>query len=175
MNKWEVERFVLKGRQFTVFHAYDDTSDAPWECCDGHGPVSDWRSKDSKAPGEMVLCEDHRKVRFYDFAAAVRLARKDGWDTPPYKTGKPGERAARSAMADYILLRGWCQGEWHYIGVIVECDGKHASLWGIESCANAYLKETARELAGDLLREFKADKVKAAETARRALLERAFL
>ena len=30
----------------------------PWKQEDGHGPVSDWRPKDSKAPGEWSLIED---------------------------------------------------------------------------------------------------------------------
>lgn len=167
MDKWEIERFTLHGREFIVYHSPDDTGDTPWGREDGHGPVSDWRPKDSKRPGGMVLNEDRGFCRFYDFAAAVKLARKEGWDTEPYKQGTPGERAHRAAMADYQRLRDWCHDGWCYIGVIVYCGREHTSLWGIESDCDDYLAEVARDLAGELAHDMdKAD--------RTALLARAF-
>jgi len=168
MDKYPLCTIELNGRTFQAFTAPDDSGDAPWECNEGHGPVSDWRKRDSKRAGELVLCEDRRYCRFYDFAAAVKLARKDGWDTPPYKQGTPGERAERAAMADFKFLRGYCRGDWYYVGVIVECDGECESLWGIESTADEYLKETAHELAHELARHMD-------NTARRAQVARAFL
>jgi len=59
-----------------------------------------WENR-PKRPGELILASDGRVDRFYDFQAAVKLARRDRWDSPPYKTGKPGERAARAARADF--------------------------------------------------------------------------
>ena len=166
---YEFDRFTLHGRTFTAFTVYDDTGDMPWEREDGHGPVSKWRPKDSKAPGEMVLCEDRGQARFYDFAAAVKLARKDGWDTKPYGTRKPGERAHAAAMADFERLRRFCAGDWGYIGVIVEdARGRQASLWGIESDSHDYHKEVARELADEMI-------VQAREERRRAELKHCLL
>ena len=168
MDKYPFCTIELQGRTFQAFTAPDDSGDAPWDSCDGHGPVSDWRRRESKRAGELVLCEDRGSCRFYDFAAAVKLARKDGWDTPPYKQGTPGERAERAATADFKFLREYCRGDWYYVGVIVECDGERDSLWGIESCAGEYLKETAHELAQELARQMD-------DTALRAQVARAFL
>lgn len=61
----------------------DDDSSAPWERDDGHGPVSDWRPDHSKRPGERELAHDHGSSRFYDFAEAVKLAKRDGWGFLP--------------------------------------------------------------------------------------------
>jgi hypothetical protein len=57
----------------------DEDMGAPWKEHDGHGPVSDWRPAASKRAGERVLCEDRGQACFYDFAEAVRIARRDGW------------------------------------------------------------------------------------------------
>ena len=74
--------FTHNGRKYTVALEPDDCHGAPWEEEDGHGPVTDWETRD-KRPGEMLLNEDGRAKRFYDFAAACRLARRDGWGFLP--------------------------------------------------------------------------------------------
>ncbi len=61
---------------------HDDATGAPWEEHDGHGPVSDWTRRD-KLPGELLLCDDGRQKRFYDFAEACKIARRDGWGWLP--------------------------------------------------------------------------------------------
>jgi hypothetical protein len=162
-DEWEVERFTHKGRQFVVSHCYDDTCDTPWEREDGHGPVRHVQHREEKRPGERVLYAKERGyLLLYDFAAAVKLARKDGWDTPPYKQGKPGERAARAAKADYERLRRFCNNDWAYVGVIVRAPGlQDASLWGIESDSPDYHKEVARELADEMLAEAREQRRKA--------------
>jgi len=66
------------GYRFRVNIEDDDTFDAPWERDDGHGPVSDWTSRD-KLPGERVLNTDHGRKRYYDVAEATRIAKRDGW------------------------------------------------------------------------------------------------
>ena len=143
------------GLTFRVTHEQDTDHGAPWEACDGHGPVSEWTSRD-KLPGELVLNSDGRQCRYYDYAEACRIARRDGWDAPPYKTGTARQRAARAARADFEYLRAWCSDEWTYMGVIVELlddDGEavdSASLWGIESDAGEYLDEVAAELVDEL-------------------------
>lgn len=63
---------------------YHDGSDAPWERDDGHGPVSDWTTRD-KAPGELELHSVSRSKLYYDFAEACRIARRDGWGAPMYR------------------------------------------------------------------------------------------
>lgn len=63
----------------------DDDHGAPWDECDGHGPVSDWTSRD-KLPGEIVLNDDRASKRFYDMQEACRIARRDQWGSlHPYK------------------------------------------------------------------------------------------
>lgn len=74
--------FEVNGETFTAKIEADDTGDLPWENFDGHGPVSEWTTRD-KEPGELVLATDGRSRRFYDFAAACRMARRDGWGTLP--------------------------------------------------------------------------------------------
>jgi len=156
MHKDEIARFKLRGFQFIAYISPDEDADAPWDSSDGHGPVTKWENR-PKRPGELILASDGRVDRFYDFQAAVKLARRDRWDSPPYKTGKPGERAARAARADFEFLRGWCNDQWSYVGVIVERVTEtgtvrdRTSLWGIESNATDYLQETARDLAQELV------------------------
>ena len=141
---------------FRIEWVYDSDSDAPWVREDGHGPVSDWTS-DPKAPGQMVLCTDRRMRRYYDFAEAVNLARRDGWDTKPYGTRKPGERAHAAAMADYNYLRQWCNQQWQYCGIVVtlldadgEPDSVSESLWSIEDGLPA-MSEYHEEVIGELI------------------------
>jgi hypothetical protein len=120
----------------------------------------------------MVLYSQERGyLLLYDYAATVKLARKDEWGPShakgcPYRyvdgklrgckcdvrTLKPGERAARAARQDYERLRAWCRQDWGYIGVIVRDvkTGEHASLWGIESDGD-YWREVAVELADEVL------------------------
>jgi len=154
------DTFERAGRKFRVRMPYDDDATAPWKREDGHGVVSEWTSR-AKRPGEMVLCSDRRRVkRYYDFAAAVKTARKDGWDAEPYSDAETaGQRAHKAAMADFRYLRGWANDEWHYVGVIVELlddegdtiEGEDASLWGVEGYARAYLGKVAAELADEVL------------------------
>ena len=105
-----------------TLHA-DDCADAPWDQADGHGPVSDWRGYGynqypTKAPGERVLIRDGRRARFYDFAEAVKLARRDGWGTAGDAGLTPGAKAARAAEADFKFLQSWCNDDqWFYVGV----------------------------------------------------------
>lgn len=68
----------------------DDDMGAPWENEDGHGPVSRWTSR-PKRPGERVLNVDRGSYRYYDFAEAVKIAKRDGWGPGiPLRTTSPG-------------------------------------------------------------------------------------
>lgn len=141
--------------QFRVEWVYDSDHGAPWEEEDGHGEVSDWTTRD-KRPGEMVLSSIRRMKRFYNFAGAVKLARRNRWNTAPYSWPSNGAQAHAAAMADYEHLRAWCNDEWHYCGIVVtlldadgEPDSVDASLWGIESECGDYHEE----VIGDLITE----------------------
>lgn len=140
----------------------DDATGAPWEENDGHGDVSEWTTR-AKRPGELVLCSDRGKRRFYDFAGLVAKALAEGWDAIPYNDGQEtkGQQAAKAARADFERLRAWCNDEWHWCGVKVSVSrkGTHlgsASLWGLESDAGDYLTETANDLAEEALDAAKA-------------------
>lgn len=132
----------------------DDDTGAPWENCDGHGSVSGWTTRDKRA-GERVLCSDGSSKRFYDYAEAIKEAKRDGWDAPPYKTGTKGEQAARAVEHDFAFLQGWATDKWEYLGVIVtlfDADGEELgeeSCWGIESCENPGHGYYWQEVAAD--------------------------
>lgn len=165
----------LHGLTFRVTTEQDTDRGAPWEECDGHGPVSDWTSRD-KLPGELVLNSDGRQRRYYDFAEACRIARRDGWDAPPYGTGTARQRAARAARADFEHLRAWCSDEWAYMGVIVDLLDDEGdvidsdSLWGIDG-DDVYLDEVARDMAEGLAATA-ADKIRAKAASLQALADR---
>jgi len=89
--------FEHAGLTFRAKIERDDDMGAPWDEHDGRGPVSDWTTRD-KLPGELVLSEDRRgrSKRFYDFAEACRIARKEGWGFLPgplVLTADPGDHA----------------------------------------------------------------------------------
>lgn len=136
----------------------------PWKEHDGHGPVSDWTRR-SKLPGERVLCDDRGFRRYYDWQEAVKIARRDGWDAPPFGVGTAGERAVRAAESDFQHLRGWCNDTWHWVGVVlsvskagIELDGYAASLWGIDAGEDGgeYLTDVANELLDEAVKVGKA-------------------
>lgn len=145
---------VADGLTIRVSVEPDENMGAPWEEHDGHGIVSEWTTRE-KAPGEMVLCTDHGSRRFYDFAATVKIARKERWGA---EGATAGERAHLAALADFNRLRAWCNDQWCWVGVMVEIDEGYGddarpmrdSLWGIESDGD-YWRHVAAELANDLL------------------------
>lgn len=140
----------VDGLSFAVSMEGDDYMSPPWEECDGHGPVSEW-TRYGKAPGELVLVEDHGCKRYYDYQEACRIARRDGWGN---FQGTPRQRAALAARADYERLRAWCQDEWSYVVLTVELlddDGDKTgiteSLGGVESDGwNEYAVELALQI-----------------------------
>jgi len=158
---------TAKGNKFKIELSYDAMSSTPWEWCDGHGEVSEWTSRD-KRPGEVVLCIDGRSKRFYDMQGAVKIARRDGWDTAPYNTGTKGEQARRVAQADYEYLKAWCDNNWWYAvlhAVMLDSDGElngYAEyLGGVEDGYDkkfkGYVMECAQELARDIETRYLAD------------------
>lgn len=146
--------FEYKGHTITIDIHYDEYNGAPWEEHDGHGSVSEWRRHDAgmersdKAPGELVLVQDGRSARFYDFAGAMQIAKRDGWGIDEKrkaelarKLGRPptaGEIRHAAVMQDFEYLRGWANNEWHWLGytsTITSPDGEiidSDSCWGYD-------------------------------------------
>lgn len=158
------------GLTFAVRLKFDDMLGPPWKEHDGHGPVSSWRSGRDKRPGERVLWEDRGQYIFYDMRAAVEIAKRDGWGLPDDALGRltkalgraptPGEIAAAAVEADYTYLRRWCAEDWYWCAVTVtllDTDGGDTpysrAVSGIESDTNAYLLDTARDLAAEIAAE----------------------
>jgi hypothetical protein len=151
----DTEEFTHRGFTFVANIYYAEDFGPPWKEHDGHGPVSDW-TKRPKGPGEMILHQDCGSYHYYNFAEAVKIAKREGWDAPPYG-GTKEERAHRAAMADYQYLRRWCNDDWQWVGISVVLHGEqdqfaHA-VWGIESDAAECLKEVRVTLADDLLHD----------------------
>ena len=164
---YETFEFQHNGCKFVASLYYDCDAGPPWEECDGHGPVRyEKRNRQVTRAGERVIHEDRHGTYLYDWAAATKTARREGWDSPPYKVGTRGEQAARAVEADFQYLRGWLRDDWCYCGVAVQAlddngdpVGKkydHA-VWRIESNSHDYWQEVARELADEILAGFTAE------------------
>lgn len=147
----------------------DDLDHAePWKNSEGHGVVSEWTGRDKK-PGEWVLKESRGDKRYYDMAATIKLAKRDGWGLNPEAKAVLAKRLGReptkgeiveaAVKDDFEYLRGWCNDEWRYVGVIVtllDDDGDKTeidnSLWGVEDYDVEHLEEVAQELAEEIAR-----------------------
>lgn len=181
------DEFERSGHTFRVAIHRDSDHGAPWDEEDGHGPVSDWRRPGytghaPKAPGERELCNDRDSARFYDFAEAIKIAKRDGWGMSDIARTQFVERNGREPTAgevavwaveqDFDCLRRWCNDDWHYIGIVVERigadgepTGERESLWGIASDDDAYITEVAHDLADEIIAGFEHDAAAAAEAS----------
>ena len=152
--------FTHNGNQYRMTIEQDEfTTGAPWGEDAGHGPVRSvrrhtWMVRTSKSPGERILHNDGRTLWLYDWQAACKLARKDGWNAAPYDAPN---RIERAVQADFDRMRGFLSGDWTWCGVVVqqlddegEPVGDTDALWSIESDAGDYLMEVAHELADQL-------------------------
>jgi hypothetical protein len=126
----------------------DDDARAPWKEADGHGPVSEWTTRD-KLPGEWILNRDRTSHRFYDARQAQVIALKDNWGISPEETARLteslGRKATRKEVAaaavefDFQYHYGWCHDEWRWMGysITITTPDRHVtkdgSLWGISS------------------------------------------
>ena len=147
----------IKGRTYRVTIEPDTDADYPWNNSEGYGPVR--RSMypagqygHDKRPGERPLNNPGRNEYqfYYDWKEASKLARKDGWNVEPYDAP---HRVQRAVQADFDCLRRYLNGDWYYVGVIVEDeDGETESLWGVES-SNGDPEEIAKELAQELYKK----------------------
>lgn len=147
--EWTQDGFTV-----TAKIEYDSDTGAPWEEHDGYGDVTGWERR-AKLPGEMILSENRRSRRFYDFQGACKIARRDGWGMAKTRQG-----AAQAAMRDFRALKAWCDDEWFWCGVVVTVSRNGIelateSLWGIEcnypDSDNSHLGDVARELATEAI------------------------
>lgn len=121
---YDNETFEHNGHRFRVHFDYDDWSSAPWEDYDGHGPVRKENQPhrngySTKRPGERPLNRaDRNEYQFYyDWQEAMRIAKRDGWNTAPYDAPN---KALRAVQADFDYLSAWCNNEWQYVIVTVD-------------------------------------------------------
>ena len=151
---------------FTVTARIEHDSDTgpPWKEHDGHGVVSEWRPKNSKRPSERILNEDRGSCRFYDWAASIEIAKRDGWGAPPYGEGTKGEQAERAVQRDFESMKAWGNDEWQWCCIVlsvskygIEVEEYAACLCGIEmnhpgnENGNDYLTDVANELLDEAI------------------------
>lgn len=136
------------------------------------GLAYDWQGTMKKARAEGWGLGAEARAALIERNAnrdALAAARREQEATPPH--GRPsahiraaelvpqftreptrGEIVAESVRLDFERLRAWANGEWHYVGVIVELldtegngTGEDESLWAIESdCADYHADSRAR-------------------------------
>lgn len=166
------DTFTHAGHTFIVSIEDDNDHGAPWKESDSHGPVTEWISRDKK-PGERVLHADRNSKRFYDFAEATRIAKRDGWglgdearEALTIKLGRaptPSEVIAQAVENDFEHLRGWANDKWHYVGVCVRHESQDHedrysyACWGIESDCDEYIAIIAHENAAECLRAIQSE------------------
>ena len=182
---------TVQGVTFQVSTEHDGDAGSPWDRECGHGPVRRLMYAElKKRPGERALSVSARGYSLlYDFAEAVKIARRDGWGLSLEDKAKLAERLDRSptprevcveaARLDFERMRAWTNDEWSYVIVLVTApNGETASLGGVESDDDdddddAYIEQTARELAEELapavIEEREREAAHAAMPARLAL------
>ena len=162
---------------FNVTLSADDTNEPPWDRSDGHGPVRMINpERERKRPGERPLWEERRTTWLYDWQAACKMARRDGWNAEPYDAPNRIERAVK---ADYDFLRSYLCGDWGYAVIKVEALKDEESLGddvlgGVETNDDAYLQKTISECADSIadledlparIKRMHAERIEAAERA----------
>ena len=127
------ETMEYKGYLFNIEVDYDEFEGPPWLHCDGHGPVSDWTTRDKK-PSEVVLSSIGGANLYYDFSKAMKKAKEELWDAAPYGQGTRGERAERAVRADIKYLRDYIDNVWVYVtlSVTLRGSGYTTFLGGVE-------------------------------------------
>ena len=105
-----------------------------------HSGAHKWRARVERRP-DLVAYGRDQNVAIATLYAMHRA------------TMSPKAYAAGAALCDMDRMRGWCDGTWCYVGVVVtrEDTGASESLWGIESDAEDYLEEVARDLAHEII------------------------
>jgi hypothetical protein len=158
---------IVGGRVVEITLDHDDYMRPPWEEYDGSGPVSDWRPRDTKRPGEMILPSDRSSHRFYDFEEATKIAKRDGWGLGIHefmglmcklRRVPTRKQVAREAVRrDYERLRGWCNDDWSWVVVTVTDVETRVSTCcgGFESTddqgINEYVENAVEEMMLDII------------------------
>jgi hypothetical protein len=141
---------------FAVEVHIDHDSGAPWEDCEGHGPVTGWVRR-NKRPDELILNSANGEYRYYNFKEACAIALRDGWGCDALDgTESKRQKAAIAARADFEYLRSWCNNEWSYVGIevtLLDSEGNKTeisdSIWGIEGTEDQ-IRYNAQTLIDDL-------------------------
>lgn len=157
MQALDIIRSEFKDHRIEISIHHDTDMGPPWTEHDGHGEVTEWERRD-KRPGELILHTDGRDKRFYDYAATMIIAKRDGWGISEKaqkefvsKHGRQptkGEVCHLSVMHDFEYLKRWCNDEWHWLGYTTEIitpederiDGD--SCWGFDE--QEYMVEEAQ-------------------------------
>lgn len=164
--KYPINTETIEHLGVTVRIEYFHDADAgmPWENSDGHGPVRktthrhgvNWSTNGDKRPGERPMnYPDRNEYQFYyDWQAAMRIAKRDGWNAEPYDAPN---KALRAVQADFDFLRSFLNEEWGYVGIVctvLDAEGEETtdadSCWGFETFKDYHLtagKELAESLA----------------------------
>lgn len=165
---YETKIIERNGREYRVQWCFDTDTAEPWREHDGHGPVMS-EMREWKNPGEVIIHKGrHERTTFYDFAEATRIAKRDGWGLSNKDEADLAQRLGRAptrkqivreaVMRDMNFLRGWCNDEWHWCGIVVTGpDGEDAGLWSIESNSEDYHAEVIEELIDQIERGITAD------------------
>ena len=149
--------------KFTYTVERDDAMRAPWVEHDGHGDVRESMHGD-KRPGEVLLHHNGRRhYWFYDWQAAMKTAKKEGWgialdDIDPLfnRLGRPataGEIRAEAVRKDFEHLRGWLRDEWSWAYYVIHDEEGNVvdALGGIEGFDEA--EKMAKECIAELEKE----------------------
>lgn len=98
------------GWEFQASMSSDDDQTAPWDNEDGHGNVRTVNTRGlrgaGKKPGEVCLHSDGGNHWLYDFAAAVKTARKEGWRDLGAEEVLVSDRALASARVQFLQDNG---------------------------------------------------------------------
>lgn len=145
--KLDTHHETIDGYSVSIEIHHDENMGAPWEEHDGHGIVSEWTHRD-KAPGELLLCTDHRSKRYYNFSATLELAKKDGWGLNDEAKAKLATRLGRKPTAreirveavnlDFKYCQGWCNDTWYWTGYVTRITSPTGdsvegdSCWGFD-------------------------------------------
>lgn len=180
MNSHDLHHeFEQEGFHFKVYLPYDDSGGAPWEDdCIYDGVVSDWKRDTHygryprKASHERILCRDSYSYRTFDVRQFIKVAVSHGC-TP--------QQAHEQAESCFQRLRRWCDDQWHYIGVVVECysideDGDpdellgEDSIWGVGDDDMKYVEELINEMTSGLLYQQRTERIEAHDAASRDIV-----
>lgn len=153
-------KLTICDNTYTISIEPDYAADYPWENSDGHGivrksnrPHRDGQS--DKKPSERPLNSASRNEYqfYYDVAASLKVANRDGWNAKPYDAPN---KAQRAVDADFERLRAYLANDWGYVVVTVSLDGTDKT----ESCSmveSDYTEEVARDLAYNIEAEIESE------------------